>query len=370
MNYIYYQTKTKFINTGDALINKALLDILRNYGVLKCNCSKEIPNFFLNELGIRENERIIGKSELSFVLHILQSGIKSKFNGNKVYIVSGLGHNYGGSIKKCLRNLIAGLLFLIYRIFNIKIIRIGLSLGPITNKLALTEKFRSIFINYYYVRDTKSLELCKKIGIKKANLCPDLSWIYEYNSSRKFNKKSNIVIVNLKGSTYDGNDEKYIRFIKKKCFELLKLINDSMNSRMIVKFIYQVAEDKDICLELYNYFKEYFNCKIIDKQIRLDTAKQYYGEAKYNISNRMHSILLGYKYGSLPIAMIDTLKHLKIQQTLKDCDLEELSIDVYYGTKKEMLKVINYDTKLYAKIVNVEKEKQEEIISILNNIIK
>lgn len=47
MNTIYYQTKTKFNNTGDALINKALIEMLRNYGQLKCNCSKEIPEYLL-----------------------------------------------------------------------------------------------------------------------------------------------------------------------------------------------------------------------------------------------------------------------------------------------------------------------------------
>ena len=66
MNYIFYQTKTKFINTGDALINKALLDTLREYGKLQCNCSKEIPQDFIEEIGIKEGEKkgkIEGKKE-------------------------------------------------------------------------------------------------------------------------------------------------------------------------------------------------------------------------------------------------------------------------------------------------------------------
>ena len=85
MNIIYYQTKTKFINTGDALINKALLSVLRNYGNLKCNCSKDIPESFIQELGIKESERIVAESELGFVLGILKDGIESHKKNNKVF---------------------------------------------------------------------------------------------------------------------------------------------------------------------------------------------------------------------------------------------------------------------------------------------
>ena len=96
MNHIYYQTKTLFSNTGDVLINKALLCKLREYGIVKANCSSEIPESFVEQLGIREGERINSNSELGFVFQILKDRIK----GSNVYIVSGLGHIAGGGEKE------------------------------------------------------------------------------------------------------------------------------------------------------------------------------------------------------------------------------------------------------------------------------
>lgn len=368
MNYFYYQTKTKFINTGDALINKALLDTLREYGRVQCNCSKEIPEFFIKELEINNDEKIETKSELGFVLNILKAAIRSKLKGDKVFIVSGLGHNFGGSFKKCIRNLVAGILFPIYRLFGVKIVRIGMSIGPVTKLLAITEKIRSIFINYYYVRDTQSLELCKNIGIKKAKICPDMSWLYLKNNKRSENK-NNIVIVNLRSSILHENSEEYINCMISKCREILHYLNDSVNRKLHIIFTYQVLEDEEYTKKLYEIFKDEFECEFYDKQIRLENAEIFYSKATYNISNRMHSLLLGYKYGALPIALIDTKKHIKIQQTLLDCDLPELAIDIYNGKKEDIINIIDNKEFLFDKLLKVEKNKQKEIISELDKIL-
>lgn len=367
MNYIFYQTKTKFINTGDALINKALLDTLREYGKLQCNCSKEIPEDFIEELGIKEEEKINCKNEIIFVSTILKRAFKSKKNKDKVFIVSGLGHTFGGSMRKVIRNLLVGFLFPIYRLFGVKIIRIGLSIGPISNLLAITEKFRSLFINEYLVRDTQSLELCHRIGIKKAKLCPDLSWLYLKEKERKGNINKN-VIINLRKNILHENDENYINCMISKCEEILKEINLKTNKKMHLIFTYQVAEDKEYCKKMYEIFKNKYPSELIEDQISLKDAEKYYSLASYNISNRMHSLLLGYKYGSLPIALIDTKKHVKIEQTLIDCKLEKLAIDVYYGNKNEIEYILDNSNELLSQLFKVEKEKQIEILKILDRI--
>ena len=83
-NYIFYQTRTEFKNTGDTLINKALIDTLREYGHLQCYCSKEIPQDFLMQLEIKENEKIYCKNELQFVMKILKMAIQKR-KTDKIY---------------------------------------------------------------------------------------------------------------------------------------------------------------------------------------------------------------------------------------------------------------------------------------------
>ncbi len=367
MKYICYQTKTDFKNTGDALINKALLDVLRNYGNIKCNCSSDVSTFFIRELGITDSEKVKCKSEISFVTSILKLAFKSKKNKNQVYLVSGLGHQWGGSLKKCIRNFIAGLIFPLYKIFGIKIIKIGMSIGPISNTLAITEKIRSIFIDYYYVRDTKSLTLCHNIGIKKAKICPDMSWIYLIDKPKKLNN-NNIVTISLRESILDEKNNYYIESMLKKCSEILEVINKKVDGNIKIYFIYQVEKDKFFCDKAYQNFKDVYDCEFIENRITLDDAKNIYGKATYNISNRMHSILLGYKYGALPIALVDTEKHIKISQTLIDNNLNELLIDVYKDKNNNIEFLIENKEVIYDKLIKVEKNKQEELMNVLDNI--
>ena len=242
-----------------------------------------------------------------------------------------------------------------------------MSIGPLTKRLAFTEKIRGHFVDYYYVRDSKSLNLCHDIGIKKAKLCPDMSWLFDKNLIRNQND-SNKICINLRKSIFDTEDDKfYQKKMIEMCNEVLSVITKKEDE---IVFCYQVQEDKEYCQEVYNYFKDKYNCKIVTNQIRLSDAKKVYGSSKYIISNRMHSLLFAYKYGSLPIALIDSKKHTKIQQTFDDCGLHELIVDVYSGTKKGIQYIVKNSEVLYKKFIEVEKQKQKEILTVLDDIFK
>lgn len=367
MNYIYYQTKTKFINTGDALINKALIDCLRNYGQLQCNCSEDIPKSFIQELGIKEDEKITLGNEFNFIFHIIKKSL-SKNKDDKIYIFSGLGHNFGGSLRKIIRNIITGLfIFPIYRILGVKIIRIGMSIGPITKALGVSEKIRSFSINHYLVRDKKSLQLCKKIGIKKAELLPDLSWMYNRNHLKNYQDNTiNSVVICLRDCMFDAPDLEYKEALIKQLDVVLENINSKGSMKLL--FMYQVAEDKNFTCELYERYKDKYKCELNSKQVTLFDAEAYYSKYKYNISNRMHSILLGYKYGSLPIVLTDFDKHTKISQTLIDNDIEHLTIDIYGSCAKEIKYILANYIELINQLYDVEEDNQNIIIEKLNYI--
>lgn len=367
MNYIFYQTKTKFSNTGDALINNSLLSVLRSYGIIKANCGDDIPEEFIKQLGISENEKLNGYSEFNFIFSVLKYALKAKLHGDKVYIFSGLGHTYGGSLKKVLRNLIAGFLFPLYRAFGVRIVRIGITLGPITRLLAITEVFRSLCIYKYLVRDTASLTLCHKIGIKKAELCPDMSWLYKMDSSRILNNTNNI-IVNLRNSTLDEYvDNNYIENLLKRCENVLYVIQKSLGKSLNVIVTYQVLGDKDFSAFVSERLSRNFNVHFISKQMNLNDVELYYSKARFNISNRMHSLLLGYKFGALPIALINVKEHIKISSAFEDCGLSDLLVDIN-SLSDNTNKIINETDLLYNKLIKQEKINQNRIIDILNKI--
>lgn len=366
MNYIFYQTKTQFENAGDVLINKALIENLRSFGKVQCNCSSGISDEFINELGINNDEKIVIRNGFQYAVSILKKAIKSKMVGDKVYIVSGLGHQWGGNFKSYIKNIFAGCIFSIYRLFGIKIIKIGMSIGPITRWQGITEKFRSNFINYYYVRDTKSFDLCKKIGINKVKICPDMSWLYLNNLDKKINE-TNLVSVSLRESVLDEKDDKYVGKMFEKCDIILNTLEKTVLNMKVI-FYYQVGRDKTFCEKAYNYFKEKYNCEFLPKQIFLSSAETIYKNTAYNISNRMHSLLLSYKYGAIPIALIDTENHVKIAQTLKDNYLDDFIVDVYSDNKSRIKDIVNKKEDMFERLIKTEKENSTKIINILSSI--
>ena len=366
MNEIFYQTKTKFTNTGDALINKALISNLRAYGKIYANCSREIPSEFIDQLGIKKEEKIASSSELLFVKSVLMHALKNRDN---VYVFSGPGDLYGNGMKLIVRNYLATIPFLFFRICGVKIVRIGRSVGPISRGLAMSEKIRCKFLTYYYVRDTKSFERCKRIGIKNVSICPDMSWLYERDKIRKINH-SNIVMVNLRNSIFDDIDPNFINYTLKMCKNILfELKNHIENMKVII--CYQISEDRDFSKEVFDYLKEDFDTEYYENQLYLKDIEKYYGNCIVHISNRMHSLLAGYKYGSLPIAIIDSKIHTKISATLTDCDLDRIIIDIHEGDCSGKIQYIYMNReKLLKDFFEAEKKNNSEIDNVLNDIFK
>lgn len=370
MNYIFYQTKTMFSNMGDALINKSLIDVLRSYGTLKANATKNIPQDFIDELGIRSEERVNASSEFMFLVTIFKQCICSAFSKDKVFIVSGLGHLHGSSSKKIIRNLIAGLIFPLLRLFGVRIVRIGLSIGPISTGLGFTELIRSFFINYYLVRDSESLKLCHNIGIKKARLCPDLSWVYKPQTMKNNADKEGIILLNFKKYTVERNVNSYRTDLLNRLDLVLSFMVKKINDRSI-KFhvIYQVTEDKEFAFEIFERYKDKYDMSLIYNQLTLNSASEYYGNSFCTLSNRMHSLLLCYKYGSLPIPLIDKAKHMKISAAFEDAGLDELILDLYASWDESQLNnILSQSELMLKKIQKAEKGNSQSIVNVLNGI--
>ncbi len=365
-NIIFYQTKTKFSNTGDALINRGLIETLRKFGEIIAN--DRIPFEFLKDLGVVESERLKSHSNRGFSITVLCFAIKAIFNGNKIFIFSGLGHNYGGSYKKVIRNIISGFLFPILRLCGVRIVRIGISIGPITKLLGLTEWFRSLFISNYLVRDTKSLELCHSIGIKKAEICPDLSWAYVVDSQDVVKP---IVVVNLRNSTLDEYVfDSYITKLVGGLKNILEELSNKLGEKLEVRVVYQVAEDKLFAEFIYNEISSIYNASFVNEQLRLSTAHEYYGKSFVTISNRMHSLLFAYKYNSLPIALIDKKEHVKITATFEDAGIDELIFDVNSnaGFSSQLQEIVLNKKTYLEQLKEIETDNRLLIVNKLNEV--
>jgi polysaccharide pyruvyl transferase WcaK-like protein len=134
-----------------------------------------------------------------------------------------------------------------------------------------------------------------------------------------------------------------------------------------IQIAYQVGADRQFAHELYQLLhKQFEKISLIDELITLDNAPSFYSQAQMLFSNRLHALLLAYKYGAVPFAFIDKTNQQKIVGIFEDTDLEGLLIsldDVNISSFS-----IPYNSLLIEKISSVENKNNIIINNIISNI--
>lgn len=366
---IFYKTTADFNNTGEVLIYRTLLENLRKYGNVIIDDSAHIQPLFLQRIGIQQEERLHNYTSNSFVIYILKQSIRNIFRTRKFYFVTGVGdHNVSGAKK----NLFSFVFLMLCKLLGgMKVLRIGMSISFKDKKASISEKILSTLISYYYVRDTISLNSCKNIGINKVQLAPDLSWGYIVKGVDTPNSTSNCIILSFRDYCTNKKNDKPYKEILTKAIETI-IWDICKNSRMTILFTYQCDRDKKYMQELKKHFKDINNINLSSELITLDNASEYYGKARLIITNRLHVLLLAYKYGALTIGLTDLQKHKKINGIFIDNGLEDCLLDIYSNqTLLPIYNKINRNcTEYWYKIHEVERNNGLKLASIFDKVFR
>lgn len=367
---IFYQAVTQFENTGDLIINKSLIDLIRPHGDLIIN-DKGVPKAYLDQLGVGRNELLSTKTRNTFVLYLVKNSILSMFQKNKrIYLFSGPGHFYGTSKRRVLYTIVAGFIFMMLNLFGCKIVKVGSSMGPLSRLLLRAESFRAKFIDCYFLRDSKSIELAKSGGIQHANFFPDLAWALKPTIRSTSDISKDTILFSFRSSTHSmsSNNQAY----QEKLFQLVDrisntLVNENSNYKILVS--YQVEHDYSFCKEVFSLLKGRYNVSFIEEMITTSNAESIYRGVKYIFSNRLHVLLYGYKFGALPIPMIDSKEHLKITGIFEDAKLGKLILDINNLNMDLFLDdLIKNSLIKYNRLVNVEKKYTLESEQLMTEI--
>lgn len=322
---IFYKTTADFDNTGEVLIYKTLLENLRTYGDVVVDDSPKIQALFLERIGIRDTEKLHTYTKMSFLTYIIVSSLKNFFLRRPVYFATGVGDHVVCGAKGAIKNICSFFFMLFLKLCGVNVIRIGMSIKFKGKIAAFSERLLSLVIPFYYVRDGISLYNCRKNKVK-ASIAPDLSWGYRVNGLNNANTASNLVIISFRDYIHKQTPEPYKTLLYAKIGLLLKHICKNKNKSILLAW--QCDYDKQVLEEIYDRFCDLGNIQLANELITLQNAQEYYGKASIVLTNRLHVMLLGYKYGALTVGLTDIREHTKIYGIFKDEQLENHLIDI------------------------------------------
>ncbi|HBZ3645665.1 TPA: polysaccharide pyruvyl transferase family protein, partial [Klebsiella pneumoniae] len=159
--FLFYKPTTQYENLGDALIAKNLLDILSKKGTIFL-LTEDIPKGFVD---IIKNDNCVGISKVKFALMPL---VYRLLNRDVAFIYKP-GHLFGGSkeygtgIKALLKISYVNVLHFI----GVKIIKTGVSVGPLSGSFLKAEMNISAKSYIYGVREDYSLKFVEGNSFKK-----------------------------------------------------------------------------------------------------------------------------------------------------------------------------------------------------------
>ncbi|MEC5101730.1 polysaccharide pyruvyl transferase family protein [Raoultella ornithinolytica] len=320
---LFYKPTTQYENLGDALIAKNLLAILSLQGNV-CVLTEGIPKGFI-EIIKNNNCKNLSKIQfviLPFVYRLLRKEVSFVYKPGHLF---GGDKEYGRGLKSIIKNLYINLL----HYSGVKIIKTGVSVGPLEGGFLKAERNISEKAYIYGVREDYSLKFVTENSFKKYKRVSDLAF-YSIVKNRK---------------KYAGLDKDNI------CFSFRPFKNSTITlqeqAKILAEAIVRIAEANKIS-KIYNVTQVQtdlsFNNLIEEKlsEYNFNIGKYYYninaesfnelGELYKNckviLSNRLHSLLYAFEHGAHPIAIGNKVENFKVIHVLTDLNMKNIVVNI------------------------------------------
>lgn len=326
-NILFYKGYTQYHNIGDQLINKSLLAFFRQFSRVVVS-DKGMPDYYTEILALQETEKS-SSQPLEFHLQLLKCAVKAIFSPQQqvYFLASPPGDQSTTSNVTGLKYILSGLFYLLLYLLGVRIIKIGFSLGPLSPLGNIGERFRALFVRYYYVRDSLSLQYAQRLGISQAKIFPDLCWTFQPQTAPLPAQATGLdsrpkVLLSFRSAVHQDSADGY----QQDLLQLIQALVRQNADQYQFEIVYQVASDAAFSQQLHAAIQTDASIHFHDQQLGLANAN-YYQSAAAVLTNRLHVALLAAKYGCLPIIVTDINKHVKIKGIFIDAGLQSLLLD-------------------------------------------
>ena len=320
---IYFEPASQVENTGDLLINKVALDMVRQYGDVIIN-DAATPKWFIDEIA-GGNDSVASSKGDGFFVSILRDSIKGR---GDTYLILPPGDISRKGIKSSVGTVVRSLRLFALRLAGCRIIRLGFSIGPFDRANAIAESIQSLAYRFYGVRDSSSLAFGKSIRINNIVFFPDFSWHYVPDVTRAATPEhgSDVVLSFRSNANGTKHDPDYLRNAE----EILSSFLGGAAPSTKVTMCYQVAYDKEGCRGLHDALRARhpaLQFEFIDKKLSLSDCNELYSKSGVVISNRLHVLMLAAINGAKIVALTKLGHNKKIAGLFRDNNIDACIVD-------------------------------------------
>ena len=361
MKKILYPSRIKNSNMGDLLINSLLVrELCKNNIVLLDGMNIEFMKS-LNYLGCDTSRlKIIDGVKFFSGKPVLRwfNLIPYIASLNAVFDPPGAYSDKSNNFKSILKYYKYFFRSIVLSILNIKMYRVGVSIGPLCKdglqrQRKLSEKYSLIGI-----RDSANLSTLNSLGFQNLFKVEDLAFLYNYSSKNELDNAKKSVCISFRGAI-DGEsiDEVYLSSIIN---SLINIKEHFLDKKIII--CYQVDEDYEVCKLLYSKFLDNnISSTLIEKKLSLPEAIELYSNSSEVFTNRLHVGLFALLNNTTAYVITDLGKHSKLVNIYNDLGLENLLIDLNQYPKLD----INEDLSVFKCI---SQQKSKDMISFIEKL--
>lgn len=300
---------TQFENLGDIVLNTVLIKSLAQRGaVLTLRSRKRAPIFFEKVLKETVSARLTPLDLLKRVLHQRAQGREQILCLNPGGVRGGL------SVAWLLRTA----MYVLMRAVGIRLMRVGVSLGPLTAGRRKLEAILTRLVDVIAVRDRLSLEELPVKLRQRIHLLPDLALLADdLGSPRRRCGPRSYLAVSLRLHDDAERAERYRRLLPP-----LSALAPAHGLELL--FVAQVQQDKPLLADLARLSGADLRVLDADDEEALSRVIEVYSRCAVLITNRLHAGIFAAMNGCVPLALIDPRVDRKILGLMREAALTKL----------------------------------------------
>ncbi len=357
---VYYDAIAQYMNTGDQLIIRNLLNQTRPYGEIIVN-DLTTPAWFIDVICDPVDIRFSNISSNRFYSGIFKRLLKQKISGEHIrsFILLSPGHFSRRGLKLATSIFKLYLRLIVLRCLGCKVIRVGFSIGPFDALNGWMESITTWVYAFYGVRDFTSATLAKRYHFSHLNYIPDMAWSFVPAKNLTPCKYNNYVVISFRSNAYGAeHSSDYLQTIAEKLHHLISSCKLA-NCKLIIS--YQVESDRLASLYLFNHLKADFDTELLDKLLTIEDASSLYASSYCVISNRLHVLLLASQNKTLAIPYVNSEDNIKITSIFNDNQLGQFLIYSDHSSEERLHKLNKQLMNREAVIAQFKNASQENI---------